>query len=163
MPVELLPEDPHDRRLLANARPANWVNPQPASRYNLVVLGAGTAGLVCAAGAAALGAKVALVERELMGGDCLNAGCVPSKALLRSARAAAAVRDAAKFGLRPGGAEPDFAAVMERLRRLRADISPHDSAERFRDLGIDVFLGEGRFTAADTIEVAGQTLRFRRA
>src|SRR5437660_12859625 len=105
MPVELLPEDPHDRRLLANARPANWINPQPASRYNLVVLGAGTAGLVCAAGAAGLGAKVALVERELMGGDCLNAGCVPSKALLRSARAAAAARDAEEYGVHVGNVQ----------------------------------------------------------
>src|SRR5438094_5109902 len=109
MPVELLPEDPHDRRLLANARPATWVNPEPAPRYNLVVLGAGTAGLVCAAGAAGLGAKVALVERELMGGDCLNVGCVPSKALLRSARVAALARRAGEFGVGVPGVAVDFA------------------------------------------------------
>src|SRR6516165_12565000 len=99
MVISLLPDDPHDQALLASAHPTGWVNPTPAPRYHLVVLGAGTAGLVCAAGAAGLGARVALVERELMGGDCLNVGCVPSKALLRSARAAAQVRDAAEFGV----------------------------------------------------------------
>jgi len=78
----LLPNDTYDTKLLANTRPAGWKNPQPAPSYNLVVLGAGTAGLVTAAGAAALGARVALVERNLLGGDCLNFGCVPSKALL---------------------------------------------------------------------------------
>ncbi|MCO6457840.1 MAG: FAD-dependent oxidoreductase, partial [Pirellulaceae bacterium] len=83
----LRPDDAHNRRLVANVHPADWSNPEPAARYNLVVLGAGTAGLVAAAGAAGLGARVALVERGLLGGDCLNVGCVPSKALLRSARA----------------------------------------------------------------------------
>src|ERR1700757_2572798 len=129
--------DEHDARLLANVHPADWINPEPAARYNLVVIGAGTAGLVGAAGAAGLGARVALVERELMGGDCLNVGCVPSKALLRAARAAAAVRDAGTFGVRvPPGTWVDFPAVMERMRRLRSDISPHDSAARFRNLGV---------------------------
>jgi pyruvate/2-oxoglutarate dehydrogenase complex dihydrolipoamide dehydrogenase (E3) component len=107
---------------------------------------------------------VALVERDLMGGDCLNVGCVPSKALLRAARATAAVRDASQLGVRvPAGVRVDFPAVMERLRRLRADLSPNDSADRFRSLGVDVFLGEGRFSGPDTIEVAGRTLRFRKA
>src|SRR5438270_4432057 len=119
--AKLLPADADDARLLANVHPPDWVNPEPAPRYNLVVIGAGTAGLVCAAGAAGLGARVALVERELLGGDCLNVGCVPSKALLRAARAAAAVRDAGQFGINvPAPAVPDFPAVMERLRRLRA-------------------------------------------
>src|SRR5947209_2764912 len=119
MTVTLSPADVHNLQLLANAHPADWINPDPAPRYNLVVIGAGTAGLVTAAGAAGLGAKVALIERAFMGGDCLNFGCVPSKALLRSARAAAGVRDAAAFGVRvPDGARVEFAAVMERLRRL---------------------------------------------
>src|SRR2546421_8849164 len=100
MTVSLLPDDPHDARLVAHVHPPDWANPTPADRYHLVVLGAGTAGLVTAAGAAGLGAKVALVERALMGGDCLNYGCVPSKALLAAARAAAAVRDAEAFGVR---------------------------------------------------------------
>lgn len=160
----VVPPDEHNRTLVANVRPPDWRNPEPAGRYNLVVLGAGTAGLVTAAGAAGLGARVALVEKHLMGGDCLNVGCVPSKALIRAARAAAAVRDASGFGVRIGGdIDIDFAAVMERLRRTRAEISPHDSAARFRDLGVDVFLGPGRFIGTDVVEVAGQTLRFRKA
>jgi pyruvate/2-oxoglutarate dehydrogenase complex dihydrolipoamide dehydrogenase (E3) component len=164
MTVHLLPEDRYDAELLGRVRPAGWQNPEPAPRYNLVVLGAGTAGLVTAAGAAGLGARVALVERELMGGDCLNVGCVPSKALLRAARAAAEVRDAGAFGVRvPPGVSVDFPAVMERMRRLRAGLSPTDSAARFRDLGVDVFLGEARFIGPDAVEVAGRTLRFRKA
>ncbi|HQU45052.1 MAG TPA: FAD-dependent oxidoreductase, partial [Pirellulales bacterium] len=138
--------------------------PRPAARYNLIVFGAGTAGLVTAAGAAGLGAKVALIERRLMGGDCLNVGCVPSKALIRAARAAADVRDAGQYGVEvPPGARVDFPAVMARLRRLRAGISHHDSAKRFTSLGVDVFLGSGKFTGRNTAEVAGQTLRFRKA
>src|SRR5215469_9397123 len=99
MAVQVLPGDELNGRLLANVHPPDWVNPEPAPRYNLVVLGAGTAGLVTAAGAASLGAKVALVERHLLGGDCLNVGCVPSKALLRAAKAAAQVRDAGQYGV----------------------------------------------------------------
>src|SRR3970040_570965 len=94
----LAPLDAHNERLLGNVHPPGWVNPEPASRYNLVVLGAGTAGLVTAAGAAGLGAKVALVERHLMGGDCLNVGCVPSKAIIRASRVPSDIRDAGRFG-----------------------------------------------------------------
>ncbi|MCI0341723.1 MAG: mercuric reductase [Planctomycetales bacterium] len=160
----VLPDDAHNRGLLRSVRPADWRNPAPAARYSLVVIGAGTAGLVSAAAAASLGARVALVERGLLGGDCLNVGCVPSKALLRAAKAAAAVRAAGEFGVRvPAGWSVDFAAVMERLRRLRAGIAPHDSAERFRRLGVDVFLGEAGFVAEDAVEVAGTRLPFRRA
>lgn len=156
--------DAHDRRLYAQVRPADWVNPTPAPRYNLVVIGGGTAGLVTAAGAAGLGAKVALIERHLLGGDCLNTGCVPSKALLRAARAAADARAGARLGVQtPGGVTVDFPAVMARMRRLRADLSPHDSAARFRELGVDVFLGSARFTGADHVEVGGQRLRFAKA
>jgi pyruvate/2-oxoglutarate dehydrogenase complex dihydrolipoamide dehydrogenase (E3) component len=162
--IALSPDDENNRRLVEQVHPADWRNPQPAKRYNLVVVGAGTAGLVAAAGAAGLGAKVALVERHLMGGDCLNFGCVPSKALLRASRAAVAFRDAASLGVEAtAGVRVDFAAVMQRVRRLRAEISPHDSAARFRELGVDVFLGEGKLTAADTVEVAGQSLRFKHA
>jgi pyruvate/2-oxoglutarate dehydrogenase complex dihydrolipoamide dehydrogenase (E3) component len=158
------PLDEHNRRLLANTHPPDWTNPVPSGRYNLVVIGAGTAGLVTAAGAAGLGAKVALIERHLLGGDCLNVGCVPSKALIRSARAVADVRNAERFGVRvPDGTEVDFSAVMERMRKLRAQISPHDSAARFRDLGVDVFLGNAHFSGRDTVKVGDQTLRFARA
>ena len=165
-PVIVLPEDAHNQALVANVHPADWPNPEPRNRYNLVVIGAGTAGLVCAAGAAGLGARVALIERHLLGGDCLNTGCVPSKALIRAARAAYEARSGEAYGLRPDpeGAPPDFAAIMTRMRRLRAEISRHDSARRFRDqLGVDVFLGEARFTGADCVEVAGRQLTFHRA
>jgi pyruvate/2-oxoglutarate dehydrogenase complex dihydrolipoamide dehydrogenase (E3) component len=160
----VLPLDAHDRRLVANVHPADWRNPEPRGRYHLVVLGAGTGGLVTAAIGAALGARVALVERHLMGGDCLNVGCVPSKAMIRSARAWAEAREAApRFGGPRAEGGGRFEEVMERMRRLRADLSPVDSAARFRELGVDVFLGEGAFTGPDALEVAGRTLSFRRA
>ena len=165
MTTVAFPEDAYNQTLVANVHPRDWTNPQPAPSYNLVVLGGGTAGLITAAGAAGLGAKVALVEREHLGGDCLNVGCVPSKALLRAARVAADVRDAGQYGVEvPDGTRVNFPAVMERMRRLRSEISPHDSAQRYRDeLGVDVFLGEGRFVDSDSVEVDGRQLRFRRA
>ena len=136
---EMEPRDEHNVRLLDNVHPSDWQNPTPDGRYNLVVIGAGTAGLVCAAGAAGLGAKVALIERHLLGGDCLNTGCVPSKAIIRSSRAVADIHNARSAGVAAGGAVAvDFPAVMERMRRLRADISADDAAARFRDLGVDV-------------------------
>lgn len=161
---EVAPLDDHNRALIAHVHPTDWQNPPPRARYNLVVIGGGTAGLVTAAGAAGLGATVALVERQLLGGDCLNVGCVPSKALIRAARAAAAVREAGAFGVEvPAGVRVDFPAVMERMRRLRAHLSAHDSAQRFRALGVDVFLGNACFTGPDTLAVDGQPLRFAKA
>ncbi len=157
------PLDPHNRALLDNVHPSSWVNPTPSGRYNLVVIGAGTAGLVTANGAASLGAKVALIERHLMGGDCLNVGCVPSKGLIRAARAVADVRDAAEFGVKVPGFEVDFPAIMERMRRLRARISHVDGAPRYKSLGIDVYLGDARFTGPNTVDVGGRTLEFSRA
>src|SRR6266436_1206548 len=138
--VLVTPADAHNGRLVSNLHPPDWQNPTPAPRYNLVVIGAGTAGLVSAAGAAGLGAKVALIERHLMGGDCLNFGCVPSKAILRASRACADVRAAGDFGIEiPEKPRIRFDHIMERMRALRASISPNDSAERFRGLGVDVF------------------------
>ena len=164
MTVTLLPDDVHNRTLLEAVHPSSWANPRPSGRYNLVVLGGGTAGLVSALGAAGLGAKVALVERYLLGGDCLNHGCVPSKALLAAARAAHAVRAAGSYGVRiEGRVEVDFALAMERVRRLRAAIAPHDGALRVSGLGVDVFLGEARFVAPDAVEVGGERLEFSRA
>jgi pyruvate/2-oxoglutarate dehydrogenase complex dihydrolipoamide dehydrogenase (E3) component len=163
-PVRVEPMDRHNETLVANLHPPGWVNPIPTGRYNLVVIGAGTAGLVTAAGAAGLGAKVALIERHLFGGDCLNVGCVPSKCLIRSARAAGNAKRAADYGIRlTGEVVPDFPAVMERVRALRSRISPHDSVERFRNLGVDVYLGEGCFAGQDKVEVEGQQLTFRKA
>jgi pyruvate/2-oxoglutarate dehydrogenase complex dihydrolipoamide dehydrogenase (E3) component len=157
------PDDEHNRALVAHVHPARWQNPAPAGKYNLVVLGAGTAGLVSAIGAAGLGAKVALVERHLMGGDCLNVGCVPSKGIIRAARAAAAVREGAAFGVRAGRVDVDFGAAMERMRSLRAGIAPNDSAQRYAGLGVDVFFGEARFLGPEAVDVDGQRLRFARA
>ncbi len=162
--AEVLPKDEYNRVLISNVHPPDWENPEPAPCYNLVVVGAGTAGLVSAAGAAGLGAKVALVERNLMGGDCLNVGCVPSKALIRSARAYADALGSRRLGVRvPEEIVVDFAAVMERMRQLRAKISHHDSANRFRELGVDVFLGAGQFTRNKTIGVGGKVRRFKKA
>src|ERR1041385_7710622 len=162
--ILIKPTDTHNARLVSNVYPPDWRNPAPAPCYNLVVIGAGTAGLVTAAGAAGLGAKVALVEKSLMGGDCLNVGCVPSKAIIRSSRAVFDINDAGRFGVRAGSpAQADFPAVMERMRNLRANLSPTDSAQRFAKLGVDVFLGEASFADPGTVKVAGQTLRFKRA
>jgi pyruvate/2-oxoglutarate dehydrogenase complex dihydrolipoamide dehydrogenase (E3) component len=156
--------DQYDRNLAINVHPSDWINPLAQRRYNLVVVGGGTAGLVAAAGAAGLGARVALVEKNLLGGDCLNYGCVPSKALIRAARAAADMRNATEYGIEPVEVRADFVRVMERMRRLRAELSAKDAARRYRDeLGVDIFIGAGRFTGVDTVEVDGQTLRFRKA
>jgi len=158
------PADAHNARLVSNVHPIDWKNPTPAPCYNLVVIGAGTAGLVTAAGAAGLGARVALIEKHLLGGDCLNVGCVPSKALIRSSRAAFDAKEAGHFGVRgTAPAQVDFPAVMERMRKLRADLSPHDSAQRFAGLGVDVFLGAANFSGPDTVHVGGKTLRFKQA
>jgi pyruvate/2-oxoglutarate dehydrogenase complex dihydrolipoamide dehydrogenase (E3) component len=162
---ELPPPDESNRRLLDHVHPADWSNPEPRGRYELVVIGAGTAGLITAAVAAGLGARVALVERHLMGGDCLNVGCVPSKALIRSSRLVAEARRAAALGLpEVDDAAIDFGAAMERLRRVRARISAADAAARYRDeLGVDVFLGEARFAGPDAVEVDGRRLHFKKA
>jgi len=161
----MLPHDVSNRLLSANVHPTDWINPEPAGRYNLVVIGGGTAGLVCAAGAAGLGAKVALIERHFLGGDCLNYGCVPSKGIIRAAQATHDARSGSDFGVRNGdSATFDFAAAMERMRRIRSEISPHDSARRFRDeLGMDVFFGQASFAGPDCVEVAGTRLFFHRA
>ena len=162
----MLQDDHWDRELLANVHPDGWVNPVPAARYDLVVIGAGTAGLVSAAGAAGLGAKVALIERHLMGGDCLNVGCVPSKGLISAARAWHTASRAAGEFAGPSVHEQlggDFTAMMGRMRRIRSDLSPIDSAARFRELGVDVFLGDGSFASASSITVGGAVLSFRRA
>lgn len=162
--IPLQPFDEHNRKLEEHVKPTDWTNPTPGGRYNLVVIGAGTAGLVTAAGAAGLGAKVALVERELMGGDCLNVGCVPSKGIISAARAAAAVRGAGEFGVHvPDGVRVDFGKAMERMRRLRAKIAPNDSAARFQELGIDVYLGAASFTASGTVRVGETDLKFKKA
>jgi len=164
-PIHIAPPDEYNQRLVEHVHPPGWVNPLPTGRYNLVVIGAGTAGLVTAAGAAGLGAKVALIERHLMGGDCLNTGCVPSKSIIRSARAMHAVLKSKEFGIEVNQAEvsANFMLVMERMRRLRSEISDLDSAQRFKALGVDVFIGEGKFLNQNTIQVDEQNIDFKRA
>lgn len=162
--IKVTPDDEYNQTLVKNAHPADWQNPTPDGRYNLLVIGGGSAGLVAAVGAAGLGARVALVEKHLLGGDCLNAGCVPSKTILRSARVIGEMRRAADFGIAiQGEVVVDFAAVMARMRRIRAEISYHDSAQRFRDLGIDLYLGDGQFVSANRFAVGGRTITFRKA
>ena len=153
-----------DLELRKNARPADWCNPPPRERYHLLIIGAGPAGLVAARGAAALGANVALIERGMLGGDCLNHGCVPSKALIRSARLYADMRNAENFGVSgPRDIEVDFAMAMQRMRRIRTRISRLDSAARLASEGIDVFFGTARFTSGDTVDVDSTQLRFKKA
>jgi pyruvate/2-oxoglutarate dehydrogenase complex dihydrolipoamide dehydrogenase (E3) component len=143
--------------------PPGWENPTARGRYHLVVIGGGTAGLVSAVGAAGLAARVALIEKHLLGGDCLNYGCVPSKGIIRAGRAVEAVREAGEFGVRVGAPTVDFRAAMDRMRRLQARIAHNDSAERVRGLGVDVYLGRAKFVSRSAVEVDGRRLEFARA
>lgn len=158
------PVDAYDRALVAHTHPSDWKNPEaPRRPYPLVVIGGDTAGLVTAAAAASLGARVALVERHLLGGDCLVSGCVPSKGVIAAARRWHAVETGRHWGAPPHVGSGDFAASMARMRRLRSEIAVHDSADRFSNLGVDVWFGEARFIAADAIDVDGVRLPFGRA
>lgn len=146
------------------ARPKGWKNPNAAGTYNLVVLGAGPAGLAAARDAAVLGAKVALIERHLIGGDCVNVGCVPSKTLIRTSRSYADMRDAANFGARTQkDILVDFSLAMARLRRIRSRINRAVSVERLTGAGIDLFFGEARFDGPSAVLIEGQRLRFNKA
>jgi len=162
--INVSPMDEFNTELVENVHPTEWKNPEPKGKYNLVVIGAGTAGLVTAAGAAGLGAKVALIEKNLLGGDCLNVGCVPSKTMIRSSRIIAEILNASEFGIKGiESASVDFPAVMERVRAIRAKISHHDSVKRFTKFGVDVFLGQAVFSSPDTITVGDKRLQFKRA
>src|SRR5450432_1825224 len=158
---------PHDRfnhALLENVHPPGWRNPDPAAMYNLVIIGAGPAGIAAARSAADLGATVALVERALIGGDSLNTGCVPSKAIIRTSRLYAEMRTAETVGAQtPADIRVDFASIMVRMRRIRARVSLADAARRLSAKGVDVFFGEATFTGPHTIGVEGKTLRFKKA
>jgi pyruvate/2-oxoglutarate dehydrogenase complex dihydrolipoamide dehydrogenase (E3) component len=162
--LQVAPMDEHNVKLLDAVHPVQWVDPEPKDTYNMVVIGAGAGGLVTAAGCAGVGARVAIIERHLMGGDCLNTGCVPSKALLSAAKIAHTVRNTDKYGVYvKGDIEIDFPRIMERMRKFRADISRWDSAERFAGLGVDVFIGSGKFIDKHRIEVNGKILKFGKA
>ncbi len=167
-PVEVQPMDRYNQALLDNARPIGWRNPTPDGRYNLVAIGSGTAGLVASIGGAGLGARVALVEKHLMGGDCLNTGCVPSKSIIRAAKAVGEIRRAGELGVHvPDGVSVDFGAVMARMRAIRAGISHDDSVQRVTGTGVALYFGAARFTGPDTVEVDHDgervTLRFAKA
>jgi len=131
---------------------ARWTRPAAFDR-NLIVIGAGSAGLVAAYIAAAVKAKVTLVEKHRMGGDCLNTGCVPSKALLRSAKFLAQARNARALGMKAANVEFDFADIMERVRRVVRSIEPHDSVERYTGLGVECLMGEAKLTSPWAVEI----------
>jgi pyruvate/2-oxoglutarate dehydrogenase complex dihydrolipoamide dehydrogenase (E3) component len=157
-------QDVYERARLAHVHPEAWRNPIPADCYQLLIVGAGAAGLVAAETAAALGVRVALIERHLIGGTCLNTGCVPSKTLVRTARLYAEMRNARRYGARmPDDIEVDFAAAMERVRRVRSHLGSGDSVRKLTAAGVDVFFGNVQFTGADTLTVNGDTLCFDKA
>jgi pyruvate/2-oxoglutarate dehydrogenase complex dihydrolipoamide dehydrogenase (E3) component len=157
-------EDAHDRELIANVRPSGWQNPSPRNPYHLLVIGAGPAGLIAARTAAMLGAKVALIERDRLGGDSLNYASVPSKTMIRTSRNYADMRSAVNFGAeRPANIQIPFALAMDRVRRIRTRISRVNSAARLTDMGIDLFFGAARFVGTDAVDVGGVGLRFRKA
>ncbi len=137
-----------------------WEKPEKFD-YNLVAIGAGSGGLVSAYIAAAVKAKVALIEKDKMGGDCLNTGCVPSKALIRSAKMISYAKRAKEFGLQSGHVEYDFGEVMERVQRVIEKVEPHDSIERYTELGVECFTGSATITSPWTVEVNGETLTTR--
>jgi len=165
--VGVWPLDEHNAKLLNNVCPRGWENPNRPDDfvYDLVAVGAGAGGLVSAKQSARRGAKSALIERHLAGGDCLNIGCVPSKALLRCSRAVAESKrmDFGLPSLDEAARGVSFAKVMERMRRLRAQIAPVDSFEATNKAGADMYFGDAVFTGRNEIEVAGQKLKFRKA
>ena len=148
------------RMIKARRALRGWTKPQKFDR-NLVVIGAGSAGLVAAYIAAAVKAKVTLIEKHEMGGDCLNTGCVPSKALIRSGKFLSQVRRHEEYGIRDANADFAFRDVMARVHKVIAKIAPHDSVERFTGLGVDVIQGEARITGPWTVEVNGEQLSTR--
>ena len=139
---------------------ARWPRPRRFER-NLIVIGGGSAGLVAAYIAAAVRAKVTLVEKERMGGDCLNTGCVPSKALIKSARVLSQIRNSQKYGIRQASADFDFADVMERVQRVVRAVEPHDSVERYTQLGVECLHGTAKITTPWTVEIDGRRLTAR--
>ena len=155
-----------------NIRPLDWVNPEipnPQTNgeaiYDMVCIGGGAAGMVTAAGTVYMGGKALMIERNFMGGDCLVTGCVPSKAFIKSASIAHKIKNGAEFGLEiEGEVKINFHKVMERMRRIRAEIAHHDSAENFsKQYGIDIMLGEAKFIDKSTISVNGNPIKFVKA
>ena len=157
--------DEHNCDLFDNVHPIKWVDPKAEGKYDMLVIGGGAGGLVTAAGSAGVGAKVAIIERNFLGGDCLNNGCVPSKAFLKCANVINAARTASEYGIEIiGEIKCDFKKIMTRMRKIRAEISENDSANRFsKALGVDVYMGNAKFTGKNSVEVNGKTLTFLKA
>ena len=158
--------DEHNCDLYDNVHPMQWVDPaNDQGKYDMLVIGGGAGGLVTAAGSAGVGARVAIIERNFLGGDCLNNGCVPSKAFLKCANVVNAARTADQYGIEiTGEIKVNFKTIMERMRKIRAQISENDSAKRFSTtLGVDVYMGNAKFTGRNTVEVNGKTLTFNKA
>lgn len=154
----------HDMALTNLVAPEHYINPKPKALYDAAVIGAGTAGLIAAGAVAGLGGKVALIEKNAMGGDCLNVGCVPSKGIIRAGRAVMAVRNSAEFGMEnPEMLKHNFSVAMERMRALRAKIARADSVERYLRKGVDVFLGHGSFVNSHELMAGDIRLRFKKA
>lgn len=150
--------DKHNCDLLDQVHPVNWIDPiSDLGNYDMLVIGGGAGGLVTAAGSSNMGAHVALIERNLLGGDCLNTGCVPSKAFLKCANVVHAAKTSQEYGITiEGKIKTNFATVMQRMRKIRAEIAENDSAKRFADkLGVDIYLGNAKFTGMNTVEVNG--------
>jgi pyruvate/2-oxoglutarate dehydrogenase complex dihydrolipoamide dehydrogenase (E3) component len=161
---QTLPVDSDNQTLLANEHPVNWVNPHPKKIYDLIVLGAGPCGLISAMMGASEGKTVALIERDLIGGECFNIGCIPSKAIIRTSRLFADMQNAEKFGGNvPDTMAVDFAKIMSRMRRIRAQISGHLSVEQLQRKGIDIFFGHARFNGKRSIALDNLELRFKKA
>lgn len=160
----LTAQDDQEAALLARVRPSDWVNPKPKALYDLAILGAGPAGLAAAEMAVSEGLSVALFERNVIGGNSLNVGSIPSKAMIGSAGEVASIRDSYRFGA--GTAVPpkvDFGAVMARMKRLRARIAGYHSAARLRDLGIDVFFSKAQFSGPHGLEMSNGQIGFKKA
>jgi pyruvate/2-oxoglutarate dehydrogenase complex dihydrolipoamide dehydrogenase (E3) component len=161
--VKLFPADAHNQRTINQGHPPNWQNP-PGGNYDLVVLGGGPAGLIAALTAVVGGHRVAMTEKLLTGGTCVNFGCTPSKALIRCARAVHEARRGADFAFRLNTPpQVDFAKVMERVRRIRSMSSAGDAVQLVAEAGVDVYLGHTRFTKPNTVAVDGRELRFNKA
>ena len=159
-----VPADAYERERVANTRPSAWRNPQRGGPYQLAIVGAGPAGMVAAELAASLGVRVALIERNAIGGVNLETGSVPSKTLIRTSRIYADMRDAQHYGASvPDSVNVDFAAAMQRVRGIRARLSRNDSAQRLAAAGVDVYFGEARFVTGNMLAVDGQRLGFRKA
>ena len=154
--------DKYNCDMFDNVRPINWVDPvkHGNKKYDILVIGGGAGGIITAAGAAGLGARACLIERAFMGGDCLVTGCVPSKAFLKAASVVKTVKTSEEYGVKiKGEVEIDFPKLMERMKKVRAQISENDRAKRFTDTyGIDIYLGHAKFINKTTVEVNGQHL-----